>query len=234
MFLQCSDLAADCAKVFAKTGRIHIPGALDEPSAVALHAALKTADYTLVVNSGDNVFDLAPAARAKTGAEAEAELIRIAAANGRGGFQFVFESIRLSEAGEPYAGEPALLGDLTRFLNSEPFLAFARQVTGDTTIAYADAQATRYRPGHFLTAHDDLNAGKKRRAAFVLNLTPNWKADWGGLLNFIDEDGHVAEGYTPAWNALNILRVPQLHHVSYVNPLAGEDRLSITGWLRAR
>lgn len=235
MFPQCSDQAADCARVFAAHVRIHIPDALDETSAMTLNAAMNAAaNWALVVNSGDEVFDIKPEDRAAQGPEFDARLAGLAAQGGRGAFQFIFESIRLSEAGEPYEGEPAELRALTRFLNSEAFLGFARKVTGDPSIAYCDAQATRYRPGHFLTAHDDKVEAKKRRAAFVLNLTPRWKADWGGLLNFIDEDGHIAEGYTPAWNALNLFRVPQLHHVSYVNPLAGEDRLSITGWLRAR
>ena len=66
----------------------------------------------------------------------------------------------------------------------------------------------------------------------MLNLTPDWRTDWGGLLAFIDEDGHVAEAYRPSYNALNIFRVPQRHAVSFVAPFAGAPRLSITGWIR--
>ena len=72
------------------------------------------------------------------------------------------------------------------------------------------------------------------KAAYVLNFTPRWSPDWGGILNFIDRDGHVAEGYTPAFNALNVFRVPQLHSVSCVSPYAQAGRYSITGWLRER
>jgi SM-20-related protein len=95
-----------------------------------------------------------------------------------------------------------------------------------------DAQATRYERGHYLTQHDDSAAEKGRLYAFVLNLTPHWRTDWGGLLNFIDADGHVAEAYAPAWNAINLFRVPQPHAVSCVAPFAGAPRLSITGWVR--
>ncbi|MBX9747268.1 MAG: hypothetical protein K2X34_10220, partial [Hyphomonadaceae bacterium] len=48
------------------------------------------------------------------------------------------------------------------------------------------------------------------------------------------EDGHIAEAYTPRWNALNILKVPQPHAVSVVAPFAHGARYSITGWLRAK
>ena len=228
--LDCADLVPACAAVFRRTGRVHIPGALKAAGAAALHGALTgEAPWALVVNAGDTVYDLP----AEGGATA-AELARLAAERGRTGFQFLFESIRLSDHGEPYEGGNAVFRALTVFLNSPAFLDFARAVTGDAAIAFCDAQATRYRPGHFLTVHDDGNAGKNRRAAIVLNMTPEWIADWGGLLQFIDEDGHVAEGFTPAFNALNIFRVPQRHAVSYVTPLAAGDRLSVTGWLRSR
>ncbi|MFX9023862.1 2OG-Fe(II) oxygenase family protein, partial [Acinetobacter baumannii] len=74
------------------------------------------------------------------------------------------------------------------FINSEIGLSFLRTLTGDDRIAYVDAQATRYLPGHFLTEHDDEADGKHRLFAFVLNLTPRWRVDWGGLLLFIDKD----------------------------------------------
>src|SRR5690606_24819670 len=101
-------------------------------------------------------------------------------------------------------------------------------------IAFADSQATRFSAGHFLTTHDDDVAGKQRRAAYVLNLTPHWRTDWGGVLQFIDADGHVTAGLAPKFNALNLFRVPQQHAVSFVTPSAPSSRYSITGWLRAR
>jgi 2OG-Fe(II) oxygenase superfamily len=91
-----------------------------------------------------------------------------------------------------------------------------------------------YAATHFLTAHDDRDESKGRVAAYVLNLTPRWSSDWDGLLQFLDADGHVAEAYTPAFNALNVFRVPQPHSVSFVAPFAGQPRLSITGWFRRR
>ena len=51
---------------------------------------------------------------------------------------------------------------------------------------------------------------------------------------FLDADGHVAEGYSPAFNALNIFRVPAAHAVTQVTTFADADRLSITGWVRSR
>lgn len=119
------------------------------------------------------------------------------------------------------------------FLNGPDFLALVRGVTGDDGIAFADAQATRYRPGHVLTGHDDAAEGKNRLYAYVLNLTREWRADWGGVLAFEGTDGHVEEGFAPAFNALNLFAVPMRHAVTQVASFAPRDRLSITGWLRS-
>jgi len=96
-----------------------------------------------------------------------------------------------------------------------------------------DGQATQYLPGHFLTSHDDAVAGKNRVAAYVLSLTPGWRIEWGGLLQFHDGDGDVGLALAPRFNAMHLLRVPQVHSVSFVAPYAGTPRVSVTGWLRA-
>lgn len=118
------------------------------------------------------------------------------------------------------------------FINSEPVLKFARDVTGFDKIALADIQATRYSKGHFLTEHDDAVKGKHRLAAYVLNLTPEWKPDWGGALIFPNENMH-AEAWFPKFNVLNIFSVPQKHAVTIVSPFAPVSRYSLTGWFRS-
>ena len=110
----------------------------------------------------------------------------------------------------------------------------ARDQTGHSRPQRAYAQVARDGPGPFLTVHDEEDRVKQRLYAYVLNMTAEWRPDWGGLLLFLDEDGHVAEGYTPAFNALNIFRVPARHAVSFVTPAAGAPRLSVTGWVRSR
>ena len=52
------------------------------------------------------------------------------------------------------------------FMNSKPFLDFARVVTGVPTIRMTDAQATLYRSGHFLT-----HLGETNPTALILGLS---------------------------------------------------------------
>jgi Rps23 Pro-64 3,4-dihydroxylase Tpa1-like proline 4-hydroxylase len=151
------------------------------------------------------------------------------------GFQFLYEHRSVSDDPRVRAADASPVARFVDFLNSAAFLEFARRLTGQPDIVRADAQATRYRPGDFLTQHDDFDkTGRKlRRAAYVFNLTPRWQPDWGGQLQFIGPDGHVTEAWVPRFNALNVFAVPQPHSVSIVSPFAVGARYSVTGWLLA-
>ncbi|MBS0194522.1 MAG: 2OG-Fe(II) oxygenase [Proteobacteria bacterium] len=162
------------------------------------------------------------------------EVLDAAYRSARDSFQFVYDSYMLGHA-RAHGWDPDLpLHGVLDFFNSPDYLEFARYLTGDDTINAVNAQATRYRPGQFLTPHDDKNSIEGRRYAYVINLSRGWKADWGGQLQFLDAEGNVIDTLLPRWNTLSIFRVPQLHLVSLVSPWAGEDRLAITGWMLAR
>ncbi len=149
------------------------------------------------------------------------------------GFQYIYDRLRLGPARAMGLKAPQALYDLHDLFNAPEFLDFARRLTGDDRIAYVDAQATRYLAGHFLNGHDDRQEEAGRLYAYVLNLSPVWRAEWGGLLMFLGDDGDVVETYVPAAGTLNVFRVPQAHMVSMVAPFAGAPRYSVTGWWRS-
>lgn len=134
------------------------------------------------------------------------------------------------ERWEPGSAHEALL----EAINGALFPDLVRTITGIPDLIKADAQATLYAPNQFLALHDDEEAERGRRVAYVLSLcAEDWRPDWGGYLNFFDADGDVIAGYRPRFNALNLFIVPQAHNVSMVPwfaPAAG--RLAITGWFR--
>lgn len=124
---------------------------------------------------------------------------------------------------------------LLEHINAEPFLDLVREITGIPELIKADAQATLYAPGHFLALHNDSHVGEGWRVAYVLNMcVGDWRPDWGGYLNFYDDDGDVIAGYRPRFNALNLFAVPQKHAVTYVPPFAPVGRFAVTGWFRDR
>ncbi|HEV2532509.1 2OG-Fe(II) oxygenase [Phenylobacterium sp.] len=221
--------------LFARFGRLHLPALLATPDAQRLAEALKRAPWSRTFLADGKGYDVPRADYAVTPEEVRREVEAAIARGGRTGFQFDFDTWRISdflEAGQRQGGAVAELEAAYDLLNSPAFLDFVRKLTGDERPAYCDAQATRYRAGQFLTAHDDELAGKDRLYAYVLNLTPGWRVEWGGLLLFHDADGHVAEAYAPKFNTLNIFRVPQWHSVSQVASYVDQDRLAITGWIR--
>lgn len=225
--------AAAIASVYARHGRVHIPAIFPTEVAKRVHRALDAeTPWSRVVRGAERHFDLLPGSWESLAPDKRAELERAVHLQGRTGFGYFYDNFPILDHYEAGRYRESYLMRVYEFLNSASFLDFARAITGAAAITFADAQATCYRVGDFLTAHDDEVEGKQRHAAYVLNFTPAWRADWGGLLQFLDRDGHVAEAYTPAFNALNLLRVPQPHAVSFVNPLATGARYSITGWLR--
>lgn len=144
-------------------------------------------------------------------------------------FRFAYDSYMMVRAYKEGRDPGLPLHRVLETFNSPGFIALARALTGDARIGRVDAQATRYRPGHFLREHNDVHEGQGRLYAYVLNLGPAWRPDWGGLLHFIEADA-VTATFVPAFNTLNVFRVPVAHAVSQVMPWARHPRVSITGW----
>ena len=224
--------AAALHAAFRAKRRLHIPGVLDPESAEAVVAAMEAFDHWKIsVSAGGEFFELPLSGRvaAEPGKQGWIDQARVDGADAR--MQYIFDTRRLDM--EPGEAPRDAVSEVPGFLNGPGFIAFVRGVTGDDRIDFADAQSTRYRPGHVLTGHDDASPGKNRLYAYVLNLTRDWRSDWGGVLAFEGADGHIEAGFAPAFNALNLFAVPMSHAVTQVASFAPRDRLSITGCLRS-
>lgn len=224
--------------LFRKTGRLHIPGILPVADATAVSQALAAdnAPWVKAVQIGGRALDTTLEAWDGMPPDHRAGLEAAKTEAARQGFLYQFDAWRVSdeiEAGKRRGEAATLVEAVYDLINDDAFLAFIRDLTGEPRATYCDAMATRYRPGDFLTTHDDAVKGKHRLFAYVLNLTPVWRPDWGGLLLFPGADGHIDEGFVPSFNALNLFRVPAPHTVTQVASFAAGPRLSITGWIRS-
>lgn len=217
---------------FDRSGRVEVGGLLAAGQAAMLRDHLRArADWKLVMNAGDKVYELTREAYAALSPGQRGDLDRLIVRAGRDGFQYRYESIRAPDGGDAAAADP--VARFVAFLSSPPVLERLNHLLGGSA-TFADGQATSYATGHFLTVHDDDVTGKHRQAAYVFSLAPTWRAEWGGLLMFHGDDGNIEKAFAPRMGALRLFRVPQRHSVSYVTPFAPEARLSITGWLRSR
>lgn len=211
----------------AQTGRVQIPGFLQEEAAGRLADCLRREVPWVTAERG--LPDSAPWT-GDTARQRMPEAYRRAAS----GFHFVYDRYLMVEAMREGRDPQLLLHPVLAFFNSEPYLEFIRELTGDNSLAMVGAQATRYLPGQFLRLHDDHHEDEARRYAYVLNLSRRWEVDWGGLLHFVDQDGGHLDALLPRFNSLSLFKVPAKHFVGVVAPWAQEPRLAITGWWHAR
>lgn len=221
------------AAKFAEQGRVTVAGVLDEAVALHLHAGLRSRDdWQQAIISEEKVYELDRPTRVGLATADREALDQAVYAGARKGFQARYETIRVPDDAEARAASDDPLARVAEWLSNGVTRDFLRTVTGCPEMAFADAQATAYSPGDFLTGHDDNVAGKSRLAAYVLGLTPTWRLEWGGLLMFHENGGTRASGVAPGFNELNLFRVGIQHSVSEVTRAAAYRRYSITGWLR--
>jgi len=233
-FVLNASLSSDAIRQeFEDRQYVHVPEILADDNASQLHHELtKNTPWSLVFTDRGKHVDLSGANLQAMSKEQVLELQKAIYAQAQTSFQYCYNNYPIFDVCKAGKNKGHVLHKFYEWLNSEAFLTFARSATGFDDISFVDAQATAYRPGHFLTTHDDTQEGKRRRAAYVFNFTPDWSADWGGFLQLLDDKGNIRHGLRPAFNALNIIAVPQRHNVSLVAPFAGAVRTSITGWFR--
>lgn len=217
---------------FLSRGAVSIRDFLKLSDARALASELASGnDWVEIFRAGEKVYEM-PHRHFLDLPQTEQHKLREMVENAaRSGLQYRYRSIRVEECPAARGRRGLVLDRFADLLNAPSTIAMLRAIVGHDAIGFADAQATDYRAGDFLTTHDDAVEGKNRQAAYVFGLTERWQADWGGLLLF--EDGDRVEGFVPDFNVLRIFKVPRRHHVSYVAPWVEARRLSVTGWLRA-
>jgi len=216
---------------FEVKGRVQIPGWLAPDSAKQLRDTLLGLAWRTVLNEGEKHFDIHPEQAKLLGPDKLNLLKRGAKHRAKNEFQYLYENFPVHEAIEAGTDIAADLVAAHALMNAAETRRLIAQISG-LMPDYCDMQATRYRPGHFLTKHNDDVDGKHRRFAYVLGLSQRWRASWGGQLEFLNPDGTVSDAFTPRFNTLSLFQVPMDHRVSVVKPAANSSRVSLTGWFR--
>jgi len=213
--------------------RLQIKHFLISEDAERVHRMLATTTpWGLVYNEGDQVFDVPANILSQMDPGNVEQIFGGVVERAQSQYQFVYASFPIVShvCGPEDPKNP--ITSVLRFLNSGPVLDWFRTLTGRDDVRWIDAQATLYQSGHFLKSHSDLDEMNNRVAAYVMNFTKGWERDWGGYLQFFNDDHDIEYALRPIFNALNVFLVPIDHSVGIVAPFATEDRMSITGWLR--
>jgi Rps23 Pro-64 3,4-dihydroxylase Tpa1-like proline 4-hydroxylase len=213
--------------------RVQITQFLQPSAAEAFAQELETRVPWQLAERSEGVSRTSPRGEYPQG-EAYARLIERGYARAAESYQFAYDSYMLVKAAKEGWDPQLLVHALLQFLNTREFLAFATYLSGDKELSHVTAQCTRYRPGQYLMPHDDTDQAEGRRYAFVINLSRDWRPEWGGQLQFLDNDGNILETFLPRWNSLSLFKVPQRHQVTFVAPWATQPRHAVTGWWLAR
>lgn len=214
-------------EAFRADGRLRLAHALPEDRARAFAGHLSgLPDWQLTMSVGGRNARIAPQTFESYPPEERQQLFQNLSADAARGQGFFYDSIELT------GGESGLLAEAAAMIRAPETLAAVSAMLGED-VTSVSAQATRYRPGQWLTRHRDDPQGETRRLAYVLSLTERWHPDWGGLLQFFEDDGMPRDAWMPGLGALALFRVSHVHSVTYVAPWAQAPRLAITGWFSA-
>jgi Rps23 Pro-64 3,4-dihydroxylase Tpa1-like proline 4-hydroxylase len=216
-------------KEFAREGRIRVRGVLDPAIADAVAAEMAELPYQVFCATGGGVAVIDPQEMAGWDRQRQVELQRALAQAASKAEGFAYFGYRMTEAWQTATPDTAL-GRFYTALNGKATLEAIRKITGVSTFDNVFAQATDYRPGHYLTRHLDDPKGEHRKFAFVWGFTKTWDPDWGGLLQFYDNEGQPTHSFSPGFNTLDLFDVRHVHSVTLVAPFALNPRHAVSGW----
>lgn len=221
------------AKDYAKKKRLQVKGLLKPASAERIYECLMNeTPWGLVYNNGEKVIELNNEQFLSLDPDKMQAVYQEVYMRAQSEYQYIYHYYPILTSYTSGKNPDFFLHRVLEFLNSEPMLEFIRKLTGIPEIIKADGQATLYRQNTFLHWHLDEHSNQGWRAAYVMNFTKQWNPNWGGYLQFFDDDMNVEEALMPCFNAINVFTVPKRHSVSYVPLFCPGARLSITGWFR--
>ncbi len=234
MDLKISDIldVDQLARDYSKAKRLQVKGLLMPASAERIYRCLREeTPWGLVYNNGKEVIELSNEEAGKLTPDELKAIYMDVYSRARDQYQFIYHYYPILTSYKSGQNREFFLHRVLEFLNSEPVLGFMRKLTGIPELQKADAQATLYKGNTFLSLHHDkVNDEDRRRCAYVMNFTREWRPNWGGYLQFFDDKGNVETAFMPLFNTLNVFTVPQDHSVGFVPPFCGGVRFSITGW----
>ena len=131
---------------------------------------------------------------------------------------------------------PPCIGEVVDELNSRPFVTWLSQLTGIPAL-FADPSLAggglhQVQRGGFLNVHTDFSVhhyrpDSQRRVNLIVYLTPNWREEWGGALEFWDAGmKERAAHYFPYFNHAVIFNTGSTSFHGFPDPIRCPDLVS--------
>jgi len=216
---------------FDATGRVQVKDAFSDDTAGRLHQCLsQETPWMLAFNEGETPRYLSRQEMDEMSDAQKANMMQNIFSNASKQFQYAYSDFPVSGTINDPNQPNQYTHDVLRFLNGQTFQDMIKKVTGLEGKFAVDGHATCFQSGHFLTIHNDTDADDRREIAYVINMTPTWRSDWGAHLMFYDDEFNIVETFAPKYNTINMFRIPQAHAVSFVPPFCPQKRFGMTGW----
>jgi Rps23 Pro-64 3,4-dihydroxylase Tpa1-like proline 4-hydroxylase len=221
----------------ANRGYVYIQDVVPNELAAGMFRGLSAArDWGLKLCMGDNVQGLPPSAYRRSSARERSELAEGCYRRARSGFAFLREEMwhereHMDKSSLPSQLEVGDIDSIRRFLEGREFLDFCGQVVGAPRLELGDVSYVRYGPGDFYGF--TLGAPPQAEIGFMLDLTPAWELEWGGLLEFMNAWGGIERAYAPRYNALCLHSLHRHYSISCVAPFARQQRYTVCGKLHS-
>ena len=215
---------------FKKDRRVLLADFLAGDGAEQLFAFIATRlRWGLSFNEGEKAVVYTPDRLAGMTGRRQRDLLQKIFTRAQTGYQYLYKCFPITTDPAVSAVSDEIIHDLLDFLNGDAVLALIREISGVTELAAAEAEVAFFAQQHFAGRHDGGANGGGKRLAFEFGLTRDWRTDWGGYLQFFDEDGDVVAGIPPGFNTLTLFALPQDHNIGMIAPFTDVARLAISG-----
>lgn len=114
------------------------------------------------------------------------------------------------------------------WLNSAAMLELVSDVTGKSDLSYAVCDVVRLTKGHFLGGPALDNKDKK--ICFIIDLIPEWKLNWGGLLHLHSVYDGCGVTFTPEFNSMVLFDASFDYSITYLANYIKYNRYSLLGY----
>ncbi|MBE1298866.1 MAG: hypothetical protein GJ680_03005 [Alteromonadaceae bacterium] len=146
------------------------------------------------------------------------------ASEGKG---FVYGQVPL--AADTLSDTHQALKTLLQWINEEDTVDMFKDITGLSQMAFAKCQVARFSQGQFLLKNTLKAENKNSQLGFILDLTPDWDTDWGGLLQLHSTNDMPASAFTPQFNSMIIFNASSAYSVTYLAPFIKYYKYCVMG-----
>lgn len=143
-------------------------------------------------------------------------------------FTYMFWKSVVSGHGSHYNTCVCIFCRLYETFNSFEVLDYLSTLVGKKVISFGETFGSKYEIGDYLGVHHDKDKGDY---AFVLELSKDWKEEYGGITLLLARDQReIIREVIPSFGSLTIFEITDTAYREVTEIKSNKERVSFTGW----